>query len=207
LSAGGSMKSEVDSRKISMERRFFTLDFDVYVQGRWYLAEPTNLAEQEVPDIWAFIYGRPIEAPGRLRVPLSRSGKPLDFDKTTVAGTPIISARVSSVFREMAPNDVQLFPVEVQGQAEPFFLLNVARTVRCIDDNACEEVQLYTPADGQLDRVGEYHSVSGLRIDKSKIGDAGVFRLWGWHPPIIVEGEIKEALERTGIVGGRFEEV
>jgi hypothetical protein len=107
----------------------------------------------------------------------------------------------------MASRDVQLFPVEVQGQAETFFLLNVARTVRCIDDAACEEVQLYTPADGRLDRVGEYHSVSGLRIDKSKVSEARVFRLWGWHPPIIVEGEVKEALERTGIVGARFDEV
>jgi len=46
-----------------------------------------------------------------------------------------------------------------------------------------------------------------LRIDKSKVGDARVFRLWGWHPPIIVDEEIKEALERTGIVGGLFDEV
>ncbi|WNG21758.1 imm11 family protein [Cystobacter fuscus] len=190
-----------------MARRFFSLDFDVYVQGRWYLAEPTNLAGQEVPDIWGFITGRPITAPGPLRVPVPRPGRPLDFDKTTVAGTPIVSARVSSVFQEMASRDVQLFPVEVQGQGEAFFLLNVTRTVRCIDDAACEEVQLYTPADGRLDRVGEYHSVSGLRIDKSKVGEARVFRLWGWHPPIIVDGEVKEALERTGIVGGRFDEV
>ncbi|WNG22929.1 hypothetical protein F0U62_01975 [Cystobacter fuscus] len=190
-----------------MARRFFSLDLDVYVQGRWYLAEPMNLTGQEVPDIWEFITGRPVAAPGPLRVPISRPGKPLDFDKTTVAGTPIVSARVSSVFQEMASRDVQLFPVEVQGQAETFFLLNVARTVRCIDDVACEEVQLYTPADGRLDRVGEYHSVSGLRIDKAKVGEARVFRLWGWHPPIIVDGEVKEALERTGIVGGRFDEV
>jgi hypothetical protein len=95
----------------------------------------------------------------------------------------------------------------VEGQSETYYLLNVARTVRCIDDEACEEVQLYTPEDEEPDRVGEYSSVSGLRIDKSKVGDVRVFRLWGWHPPIIVDGGIKEALERTGIVGGRFDEV
>ncbi|WP_307733026.1 imm11 family protein [Stigmatella ashevillensis] len=83
----------------------------------------------------------------------------------------------------------------------------MAREIQCIDDAACEEVQLWTPEDGRPDRVGQYHVVSGLRIDMSKVGHARVFRLWGYHPPIIVDGEIKEALERTGIVGGRFDEV
>lgn len=190
-----------------MERRLFSLDFDVYVPGRWYLREPTNLEGQEIADIWAFVDGRPVDAPGLLRVPFSRPGRPLDFDKTTVGGTPIVSTRVASVFREMAPGDVQLFPVEVERQTEPYYLLNVARTVRCIDDAACEEVQLFTEEDDEPDRLGEYRSVSGLRIDKAKVGDARVFRLWGYHIPIIVDGELKEALERAGITGGRFEEV
>ena len=190
-----------------MNRRFFRLDFDVYVPGRWYLREPTNREGHEIPDIWAFVGGRSVEPPGPLRVPFSRPGKPLDFDKTTVAGTPIVSARVASAFRQMAPDDVQLFPVEVERQTEPYYLLNVARTVRCIDERACEEVQFYTAEDGYPDRVGEYHSVSGLRIDKAKVGDARVFRLWGYPVPIIVDGGLKEALERTGITGGRFDEV
>ncbi|RYZ17278.1 MAG: hypothetical protein EOO70_02405, partial [Myxococcaceae bacterium] len=102
---------------------------------------------------------------------------------------------------------VQLFPAEVEGQAEPYWLMNVVRTVRCIDDKASAEVQFYTPEDGRPDRVGEYRSVIGLRIDTSKVGDARVFRLWGWHPPIIVDEEIKSALERVGIVGGEFDPV
>jgi len=190
-----------------MSRCFFELEFDVYVPGRWYLREPTDFGGQQIPDIWVFVYGKPVDETRRLRIPLSRPGKPLDFDKTTVAGTPIVNARVASVFRDMAPDDVQLFPVEVQGQSEPYFLLNVARVLRCIDDAACEEVRLWTLEDGRPDRVGEYHVISGLRIDKSKTGDAHVFRLWGYLPTIVVDGEIKEALERTGIVGGRFVEV
>lgn len=47
----------------------------------------------------------------------------------------------------------------------------------------------------------------GLRIDTSKVGDARVFRTWGWHSPIIVDEEIKDALEANGIFGGKFEEV
>jgi hypothetical protein len=190
-----------------MERRFFRLGIDVYVPGRWYLGEPTSLAGQEREDVWEFSHGRPVEVLERLRVPIDRPGKPLDFDTAGVGQAPIVNERVASIFRELAPRDVQLFPVAIQGQAGPYSLVNVARTVRCIDDKASTEVQRYTPEDGRPDRIGEYRSVIGLRIDKSKVGDARVFRLWGWHPPVIVDGEIKEALERTGIVGGLFDEV
>jgi hypothetical protein len=190
-----------------MARHFFRLGIDVYVGGRWYLGEPTSLTGQELEDVWAFSYGQPVEVRERLRVPIERPGKPLDFDTAGVGQAPIVHARVASVFREMAPNDVQLFPVEIQGQAEPYFLVNVARTVRCIDDKASAEVQFYTLQDGRPDRIGEYRSVIGLRIDKSKVGDARVFRPWGWSPPVIVDGEIKDSLERIGLVGGRFDEV
>ncbi|MFP2929077.1 imm11 family protein [Pyxidicoccus sp. 3LG] len=190
-----------------MERRFFNLTIDVYVPGRWYFKTPTTPDGQTVEDPWVFTSGKPIEPPGRLLIPLSRQGKPLDFTSAGVGLTPVVSARVAAVFREMAPNDVQLFPVEVEGQTEPFHLLIAARQIRCIDDAACEEVRLWTPEDGRPDRVGEYYVISGLRIDKSKVGDARVFRLWGYHVALIVDGELKAALERTGIVGGRFVEV
>ncbi|EPX58260.1 hypothetical protein D187_004297 [Cystobacter fuscus DSM 2262] len=111
------------------------------------------------------------------------------------------------MFRELASSDVQLFPVEVQGTAEPYYLLNVARTVRCIDDSACAEVRLWTPENRQPEKVGQYRTVSGLRIDKSKVSEERVFRLWGWSSPIIIDEEIKKALERTGCLGGRFDEV
>ncbi|OJH34005.1 hypothetical protein BON30_46005 [Cystobacter ferrugineus] len=190
-----------------MERRFFRLGIDVYVAGRWYLGEPTHLTGQALDDVWEFCHGRPVEVRERLRVPIDRPGKPLDFDTAGVGQAPIANARVASVFREMAPNDVQLFPIEVQGREETYYLVNVARTVRCIDDKASAEVQFYGAEDGWTERSGEYRSVIGLRIDKSTVGDARVFRPWGWPPPVIVDEEIKEALERTGMVGGQFDEV
>ncbi|RKH17352.1 hypothetical protein D7X74_12785 [Corallococcus sp. CA047B] len=190
-----------------MDRRFFRLAIDVYVAGRWHLGKPTTLSGQALDDVWVFGYGRPLEFSERLRVPVRHPGKPLDFDTAGVGQAPVVNARVAEVFRELAAHDVQLFPCEVEGQDAPYWLMNVVRTVRCIDDKASAEVQFYTPEDGRPDRVGEYRSVIGLRIDTSKVGDARVFRLWGWHPPIIVDEEIKDALERVGIVGGRFDAV
>ncbi|CAM4378335.1 hypothetical protein G4177_29585 [Corallococcus sp. ZKHCc1 1396] len=190
-----------------MARRFFDLKIDVEVPGRWYLADPTELSGEEIDDIWRFTDGRPVEVRERMRFPLFKPGSPTDIEFAGAGQTPVVSARVASVFREMAPDDVQLFQVEVEGEAEPYFVLNVMQTRRCIDDAACEEARLWTPEDGRPELVGGYHVVSGLRIDTSKVGDARVFRLWGWHPPIIVDEEIKSALERVGIVGGRFDAV
>jgi hypothetical protein len=190
-----------------MTRRFFDLSIDVYVPGRWYLAEPTDLAGEEVDDIWRFTDGRPVELRERMRIPIQRPGTSLDFTTAGAGRTPIVSERVASVFRERAPGDVQLFPVEVEGQPEPYYLLNVARTVRCIDDAACEEVRLWTPENGQPEKVGRYRVVAGLRIDKSKVGDERVFRTWGWRSPLIVDEALREALEQTGITGARFDEV
>lgn len=190
-----------------MQRRFFDLGLDVYVPGRWYLAEPARLAGDEIDDIWQFSNGQPVELHEKLRIPIYRHGKPLDFTTAGAGRTPILSARAASVFRTMAAGDTQLFPVEVEGEREPYYLLNVTRQIRCIDDAACEEVQRYGSEGVQGHRADEYRSVSGLRIDKSKVGEARVFRLWGWYPPIIVEGELKAALELTGFAGGVFDEV
>lgn len=46
-----------------------------------------------------------------------------------------------------------------------------------------------------------------MRIDKSQVGSAQVFRCEGWEVPLIVSEQIKDALERMGATGTRFEEV
>ncbi len=112
-----------------------------------------------------------------------------------------------AAFAELASSDVQFIPVRVESQAERYFILNSLRVVKCIDDASCEAVQHYTEEDGQPDLVGEYRNVVGLRIDTSKVGTTRVFRPWGWPVVLVVAAEIKEALERTGPTGMKFEEV
>jgi hypothetical protein len=46
-----------------------------------------------------------------------------------------------------------------------------------------------------------------MRLEKDKVGSTQVFRCEGWTGPLIVSGEIKDALERMGATGTRFEEV
>ncbi len=144
---------------------------------------------------------------GRLRIPMDRPGKPLDFSMTPVGGAPIIRARVASIFAELAPTDVQLVPVDVEGQTDEFFILNVTRVVKCIDDKASAEVQYWRPEDGRPEKTGKYRAVHGMRIDPKRVGEAKVFRPWGWMVALIVSDEIKKDLEHAGALGMKFKEV
>jgi hypothetical protein len=97
--------------------------------------------------------------------------------------------------------------VVINGQTDQFCILNATRLVRCIDDKASEEVRYWRPQDGRPEKTGQYRAVYGLRIEPAKVGDAKVFRPWGWTVALIVSEEIKEALERIGATGVRFKEV
>jgi hypothetical protein len=188
-----------------MAMRYFKLSDDVYVSGRWELGVPLDQHGQKVWT-WLFRRGEPVELAGHLRVPLYRPGKPLEFSEAGAA-VPIVHEKVASILSRLAPSDVQLIPAEVQAQNRRYFALNALRKVKCIDDAACEEVQYWTAEDDQPDMVGEYRVVAGMRIDPAKVGDAKVFRPWGWPVVLIVSEEIKEAMEREGVTGVKFQEV
>ncbi|HZH75137.1 MAG TPA: DUF1629 domain-containing protein [Archangium sp.] len=189
-----------------MTTRYFKLYEDMTDPERWLLGTPIDLEGQEAGS-WLFMRGEPAHVDGRLRVPIYHPGGALDFSLADTGGFPVVTQGVANVLTEMAPKDVQIFPVDVDSRPEPFFLINVARTVKCIDDEASEEVQYWSLEDGQPERIGEYRAVYGMRIDPSKVGDAKVFRPWGWRVVIIVAEDVKEALERTGATGMEFKEV
>ncbi|WP_095992105.1 imm11 family protein [Cystobacter fuscus] len=189
-----------------MPKKYFKLSQEVDGSGGWDLGNPTDPQGREVDNPWSFREGLPVADPGRLTLPVGRPGRALDF---TLAGfsIPVVHARVAALFRELAPRDVQLLPVDIPGQPDPFCILVATRLIQCIDDQASEEVEYWMPEDGRPEKVGQYRDVSGMRIDPSKIGDAQVFRTWGWTIALIVSEELKEALERMGATGAKFKEV
>lgn len=98
-------------------------------------------------------------------------------------------------------------PVDVPGRTLDFSLAAFAAPVVHIDEMATEEVLKWTQEDGRPEKVGMYRDVWGMRIDSSRVGDAKVFRAWGWPIALIVREEIRDALERLGATGTEFQEV
>jgi hypothetical protein len=186
--------------------RYFDLFDDMTIPGRWLLGTPTNVHGQKVDDPWMFHRGQRLPDPGPLTLPITVPGRALDFSRAAFAA-PVVHARVASVLSELAPEEVQTLPVEIEGQSEQFFILVATKLIRCIDDKACKQVLKWMPEDGYPEKVGEYRNVRGMRIDASQVGDAKVFRAWGWPIVLIVREEIRAALERLGATGTKFEEV
>lgn len=187
-----------------MPQRFFALSDDVDFPRRWHLATPTDRQGREVDD-WQFSEGKPLSLQERLKVPIEQAGRPLDFSEAGIK-IPVIHVRVASVFLEMAPTEVQLLPVDIEGHPEQYLLLVATRLIRCIDEEA-SQVRFWTPEHGVPDKVGQYIAVDRLRIDRARAGDAKVFRPEGWSGTLIVSEEIRAALERLGATGAKFDEV
>jgi hypothetical protein len=187
-----------------MPQRFFRLADDVYVPHRWHLDMPRDSHDQQVDD-GPFWSGTPVHLHDRLRVPVEIAGKALDYTEAGI-NIPVVHVRVGTLFAEMAPDDIQLLPVDVEGQPDQYRIIVATRLIRCIDEKT-SRIRRWTHENGIPELVGQYASVRNMRIDKSKVGSAQVFRCEGWEGPLIVSGEIKSALERMGATGTRFEEV
>ncbi|HEX5753357.1 MAG TPA: DUF1629 domain-containing protein [Archangium sp.] len=159
---------------------------------------------------WRYTDGQRLEMTDIAESPTFRihqpAGSPLEFNISAL-GTPVVPERVVRIFERLGTKDVQFLPARIASLAEPWFILNVTRVVRCIDDARCSEVLYWKPEDGLPKKVGTYRAVHGMRIDPTKSEGARIFRPWGWLVALIVSQDIKEALEQEHVTGIKFIEV
>jgi hypothetical protein len=187
-----------------MSQRFFDLSDDLYVPHRWHLDTPIDSHGRKVHD-WDFKRGAPVHVEGQLKIPIEIAGRPLDFSGAGLS-IPVVHVKVASMLSELAPDDVQLIPADIEGQPDQYHVLVATRLIRCIDEEA-SRILLWTHEDGVPRKVGTYRDVRDMRIDKVKVGNAKVFRPEGWEVVLIVSEEIKDALEHMSATGTRFEDV
>ncbi|MDY7230858.1 imm11 family protein [Hyalangium rubrum] len=185
--------------------RYFELRSNMLIPGRWVLKSPFDAHGREV-DPWQFVEGRAVELKEVPRLEVSLPGRPLDFSLTGL-GVIVVHGRVARLFEREGIGEAQFLPAKVEVHPEPYFILNPLRVIRCIDEARCEEVQRFTPEDGQPEKVGQYRVVAGLRIDPTKVEGARIFRPWGWTVALIVSENLKQAMEQEGLTGTRFIEV
>ncbi|WP_309887929.1 imm11 family protein [Archangium sp.] len=184
---------------------YYELTDDRYHAGRWHLRSPVDEHGQKI-NPWQFDAGRWLEPQGIIRFPVKPDGVELDFSWAAFSIL-VVSSRFVQLFERLSVPAVQFLPVQVENHARPHFILNTLRIIRCIDDARCEEVRYWKPEHGQPEKVGEYRSVVGLRIDPTKVEGARLFRPWGWRVALLVSEDLEDALEREHITGTRFTEV
>jgi hypothetical protein len=183
--------------------RYFDMMDNMRLPGRWVLDGPFDEQGEEI-DSWQFGEGRRVELARTPCFSMSHQGRALDISQTGL-GVPVVHGRVAAILEQLCGKDVQLLPARLEGQVAPWFILNVLRIIRCIDEARCEYVERWKPEDNRPDKVGEYRNVRGLKVDPSKVGyDAHIFRPWGWRVAILVSEPLKQALEQEGITGVKY---
>ncbi|MFY0574676.1 imm11 family protein [Cystobacter fuscus] len=188
-----------------MERHFYWVRLGN--MPRWLIETPTRDSGEAFDEPWMFTDGRVLPDPGAIKAQISHPGTRRMFVFAGVEETPIGSEVVANVFRVLAPNEVQLFPVSIEGESERYFVVNATKVVDCIDEAGCREVQHYDEDDPSPEYPGEYRWIYGLRIDPARTEGAQVFRLKKFKTAFIVSEDIKNALERVGNLGVSFERV
>jgi hypothetical protein len=183
--------------------RYFDLMDDMRIPGRWVLDGPFDEQEEEI-DSWQFSKGQRVELECVPYFPMSHRGGAVDFSQTGL-GVLVVHGRVAAILERLCSQDVQLLPARVEGQTDSWFILNLLRIIRCIDEARCEQVGFWMPEDGRPEKVGEYQGLMGLKVDPARIGDdAHIFRPWGWRVAVVISEPLKQALEQAGITGMKY---
>lgn len=188
-----------------MERHFYWVDIANVPQ--WYITTPVPASGGRFDEPWMFTAGRVLPDPGPIKAPVRNQGVKRTFMFAGVERVPIVSEAIGNIFRRLAPDDIQLFPVTVEGEPDGYFIVNVVRFIDCIDETRCGELQPYDQDDPHPERRGAYRWISGLRIDPARTEGAQVLRPKKFKTAFIVSEEVKNALEQVGDLGVSFERV
>jgi len=185
---------------MSKSARYYKLFCDRYVPGRWYIKDPLD-ANGEFGMPSEFLQDGPLRIEREPFLPVSHPGLALDFTEAGV-GIMVISQRLRSLYERLGlQNDCQFIPCHVDGKTERYFIFQPLRIIKCIDEARCRAVAF------DSDGSGRYSNVRGLKIDPTKVGDANIFRPWGWTVVLIISERVKLAMEEEGITGAKFIEV
>jgi hypothetical protein len=185
--------------------KYYDLLDDTRWPGRWQLASPLDAHGDEL-DPWQFKKGTVLELGCVPRFSLDIPGNLLDFSWAAFS-IPVVHDRFVRLFKQLHVEGVQFIPARVDGNPEPWCILNALRIINCIDDARCEQVQYWTPEDNRRDKLGEYRAVYGMRVDPTKVGDSRLFRPMGWRVALIISEDVKQGIEAAGLSGARFVEV
>ncbi|MDZ4818341.1 MAG: hypothetical protein SGJ20_05145 [Planctomycetota bacterium] len=140
-----------------------------------------------------------------MKVEVFAKGKPVSLhlgERNMLIAEPAIGERL----QQLAPNDIERFPVTVGENSDGYEIINVIQLKRCIDDELSGAV--WEP-DGResLDGRSYQRFEEGLHIDPSLTDGAQIFRLTGTPTDIFITEPIKLALEKFPNLGVMFREV
>jgi hypothetical protein len=184
--------------------RYFRLNDDIDVADRWHLGDVSG-NPGPVPDL---LDVRQLPADLQLTVPVTRPGRHLDFSLTSF-GVPVASQEVTEVIASIAKADVQVVRIAIHGDrhSREYFVPHCLHELECLDESKSDFVK-WTEADGRPELAGQYRMVTRLSINRRVLpSDAHFFRIAKWPVVLVVSEVVRQAMERAGCFGAKFEEI
>jgi hypothetical protein len=162
------------------------------------------------PKIRVSLYDAPavVQATSPLRVSLfkKKMGEPLGFS-FTFAGVQVVSSHVGALLEDVTRRGIQRIPVLVEPGTEGYEIINVVFLVDCMDNERTKSGWYEDGNDGLPNFADGPDVIVDLAIDAKRAGDHHIFRVNGWHLPIIVSDTVKRLFERSHISGVTFRPV
>ena len=184
--------------------QFFRVTDNLSLPGRWHLKSPLLPSGKEL-DPRAFTQGQAVDVPLPLRLPLRKAGRPLDFTLADF-GMPVAVSALATRLDELAPGALQRIPIIVEGHSASYEVLNLLRTIQCLDEQATK-IEWWQPIDGRPDKVGQYKTVIDEVIDASKVAAEQIFRLAGWRTIMICTERVRLGASMSEFAGLEYHPV
>jgi len=119
---------------------------------------------------------------------------------------PVVTSEIADLLAELAPHDIEIFPVHVADTNQQFAILNVVALVDCLDERR-STVTRWTPESSRPDLLGQIKMISRIRLDPAQVGDHHLFRLTGWPLALLVSESARRLIESVPNAGVIFDPV
>ena len=113
---------------------------------------------------------------------------------------PVLENSFVDELLSVAPDDVQVIPIAIEGDPRLFSVLNVLRRIRCLDESR-STITRWPATAAIADLAGKYLTVGDIHIDPTRVGTSQMFRIEGWVSALIVSETVGAILaDATGAV-------
>jgi hypothetical protein len=185
--------------------------------NRWHLTRLENQSGVELdPRLFTeglkyggeISYPRPVSDSLRttidlpLRIAVKKGCDQLDFTFGPF-NLPVVSSRIAEHLEAHCKSYIQLLPLEIAGSNRRFEVLNVLCVIDAVDRQRSEIS--WRRDDSRSDTLqGSIGGIANLVLRDDIICESPIFRLKDWELPLIVDEELKHALETMHPAGIRF---
>lgn len=185
--------------------RYFQVNEDMDRVDAWMLGDLLDAGGREVLR-WQCSEGKRVDWSGTLSVQVTREGIPLDLNFNTF-NTMIVSEQAKRLIERWAPDAVQFLPVDVARASQRYFIANIVSLVDCLDEDLSYVERWENGNPVRPDLAGQISLVIDLHIDVKRAEGHHLFRIKGDDISTIVSEELKEALDKAGLSGFKYEDV